>query len=349
MVTIIRDAAYRMISMYLVVPLTINYLQLQQLCFTRSLELTDVLTAIAKEPGQPDGEMLYKEVVPDGISLEQIFIDAADGRYLNQDTNPWYSLYMYGYWRSRDGSGADNGGSQKEGEALSAMKFLEKRVTEYGHTIIRDEFTKSSGYDPELTAETIRVMSMWMATLQSLYDSAAFCDDEDFKDGTWDSAKFVSPVDKAAAFWFGDADAVGAQEGGSLYAWTERTRLNFTFNENLPASSPSSFNANKELVTGFKKLQTLLGECMGTIDPSSEYGFVSDEVLGSDVANKMRVTVEEMRAAMMIPVVQNMIHRTAVVGLDGSSATRDDYMIVSHLCDRIAADHYHMHNSSRLL
>merc|ERR1719253_1932148 len=114
------------------------------------------------------------------------------------------------------------------------MTFLGEPVTAYGHTIVSDEFGKTSGYDPALTAETIRAVNVWMATVQSLYDAVALCDggdDPEFEEGT-----IVSPVDMAAAFWFGnhpgdDDDggggaledtSMGGNGNGTMYAWAER-------------------------------------------------------------------------------------------------------------------------------
>mmetsp|Transcript_27022 Transcript_27022/g.57901 ORF Transcript_27022/g.57901 Transcript_27022/m.57901 type:complete len:145 (-) Transcript_27022:726-1160(-) len=84
--------------------------------------------------------------------------------YLNMRTNPFYSIfrYMYALWRSANGSGkygSDNTSlpsstSSTLPSARSTMTFLKKPVDNYEHTIISDEFSKSSGYDDGSTAET---------------------------------------------------------------------------------------------------------------------------------------------------------------------------------------------------
>ena len=62
------------------------------------------------------------------------------------------------------------------------MKFLNQDVDFYAHTIINDEFGKKSGYDSQLTADTIRVNNLWMATVQALYNAVQLCDEADDPD-----------------------------------------------------------------------------------------------------------------------------------------------------------------------
>lgn len=189
------------------------------------------------------------------------------------------------------------------------MKFLGEKVDYYGHTIITDEFTKASGYDSELNAETIRVTNMWMATVQSLYDASALChtgpDDID-------SLTYVSPIDKAAAFYYGTHDDETSSEGGSLYAWVSRTKQQF--------SGDDGFDVNDAMKNGFSTLQTTLRNCLNLWDTE-----ITDEQ-----EYEMDKLVNTLTNRMTIPLVQNLIYYASEVAkVETPDTTTIDYLIVS--------------------
>jgi hypothetical protein len=157
---------------------------------------------------------------------------------------------MYGFWKSANGNGKDG-----QHMARDQMFFLDDAVDFYGHTIITNEFEKDSGYNATFNAETIRVSNMWMATVQSLYEAAALCHQgpDDI-----DQSTFVSPIDKAAAFYFGTHEDESSIEGGSLYAWTSRTRKLFV--------NDAAFVVNDAMKYGIIQLQQLLTTCLDAWD-----------------------------------------------------------------------------------
>jgi hypothetical protein len=189
------------------------------------------------------------------------------------------------------------------------MMFLNNKVDYYGHTIITDEFTKASGYDSNLNAETIRVTNMWMAAIQSLYDSSALC--HTGPDGL-DQLTFVSPIDKAAAFYYGTHEDESSVEGGSLYAWAARTRNLF--------SGDSGWNANDVVKEGLTTLQATLTDCLTVWDTD-----ITDEQ-----EYEMDKLVNTLANGMTVPLVQNLIYyANEVAESDAVDATTVDYLIVS--------------------
>ena len=302
------------------------YHQITQNEITNSVALTELVEAIAIEDNISNGTSLYQLNVENLISLESISTTTSiSSNYLNSNTNPLYGLYMYAYWRSPNGSGSNRASTQNRED----MQFLSKSVDNYGHTIIMDEFGKTSGYDPTLTAEVIRVMNMWMATIQSLYDAVQLCDGEE--DPGVDDVSYISPIDKAAAFWFGSlkgADETSMQGNGSLYAWAHRAKSNFVFTDVV-------FDVNSEMVLELNQLQTLLPTCWAdpaeiTVDP-----ITGEEV---DVALQMRRIVDDISRYMTVPLVQNLIHHAAsIANSDEANAAptvqsdKIDWVIVSLL------------------
>ena len=64
----------------------------------RSVELTELVAAIANETAMEDGMARYEQDTASGISLESITITDSDAEiYLDPLTNPIYSLYMYAF------------------------------------------------------------------------------------------------------------------------------------------------------------------------------------------------------------------------------------------------------------
>jgi len=208
------------------------------------------------------------------------------------------------------------------------MQFLEKKVDDYGHTIIMDELNKESKYNSSLTADTIRVVNLWMGTVQSLYDSVQECDNYDPEyDDDLDFATFVNPVDKAAAFWFGDYDRGGAgtssaDASGSLYAWAERAKEHFSFQ--VPGNA---FDANAQFKENILLLQDVMSNCL-----TKGEGQVPGEEIQK--AADMRRIVDHMVSIMTVPMVQNLIHHAVNVemGVETTTGFPDansiDYLIL---------------------
>ncbi|KAL7522638.1 hypothetical protein ACHAWX_007338 [Stephanocyclus meneghinianus] len=213
-------------------------------------DLTLLIEAIAAEPDATKGQQFYSKFTPNSkFSLESIGANASS-TILDDSTNPLYAIYMYAFWKSPNGNG-------KNGQHMprDQMLFLDDAVDFYGHTIITNEFEKDSGYNATFNAETIRVTNMWMATVQSLYEAAALCHQgpDDI-----DPLTYVSPIDKAAAFYFGTHEDESSIEGGSLYAWTSRTRRFFV--------NDAAFVVNDAMKNGIIQLQQLLTKCLSAWD-----------------------------------------------------------------------------------
>ena len=190
------------------------------------------------------------------------------------------------------------------------MKFFSDPVEYYGHSIISDEFSKASGYDPNLNAETIRVTNMWMATVQSLYDASNLCHKGPSE---IDALTYVNPVDKAAAFWYGTAEDAMSAQGGSLYAWMRRSN-------NLSVSG-TAYNPLLTVQEGLKFLQSYLTDCLDKWDAE-----VTDQQ-----EYDMDKQVSEIVGAMTVSLVRNLIYyANKVAGIEGEKdATTVDYLIVS--------------------
>ena len=211
---------------------------------------------------------------------------------------------MYALWRSAHGNGQDD----KDLPRLS-MQFLNEPVDYYGHTIIMDEFRKKSGYNPTLTADTIRVTNMWMATVHYLYEGVALCSQGLMNQ---DDPNFVDPIDEAAAFWIGTHEDADSSEGGSLYAWANRIHDKFV--------SSSLFVPNKEILNGMKKLKMDLAACLKPTTGETER---------SNMAYEMRILVDDVTRYMTVPLVQSLIFSMSdLIQLDDNDADETDYMIL---------------------
>ena len=158
------------------------------------IKLTELLDAIEKSGTTEEGLSFYTQL-EGGVSLQSL----STGSQLDyvKRINPIYIIYMYGLWISDDGDNDSN--------SYSGKVFDDEDLANFGDTIVRDEFGKASGYDPLLTAETIRVVNMWMAMTTELYKAVASC-----RDG---SSSGANPVDFAAALWFGNHQNAEASEG----------------------------------------------------------------------------------------------------------------------------------------
>ena len=309
--------------------LNYNFLQSNLICtyhihihhhHTNSIDLTPLLEAISLEPTKEEGKARYQQM-ENGMSLESLGGGGSSGgtsqtfsKFFNARTNPLYSIYMYAYWRSQNGSGSSSS-TTADLPNRGGMTFLDEPGDYYGHTIIQNELSKESKYDAELTAETVRVVNVWMATVQALYDAVQTCDDSDGTPVDTSDPVFVNPVDQAAAFWFGSLETVGSSDGGTLYAWAQRTNDLYI----------GGVDVNAGMIEGLKDLQTMLNSCL-----TSGAGSGGDDIVG-DSAKEMRVKVDDVVRIMTIPLVQNLIVRASAVASDASDADPNevDYMIVS--------------------
>jgi hypothetical protein len=83
-----------------------------------------------------------------------------------------------------------------------------------------------SGYTARLTSESISVINVWMAFVQSLYDAVSVCAldinvDGDVASSTTDidDLGYVSLVDVTAAFWYGSRQTwFDDGNNGTMYA-----------------------------------------------------------------------------------------------------------------------------------
>jgi hypothetical protein len=186
---------------------------------------------------------------------------------------------MYGLWSSDLG---DN-----DGDGYSDKMFNDEPILTYGDTIVSDEINKSSGFDPDLSAETIRITNMWMAATTELYRAAESC-----RNGYVNRAhKGFNPVDFAAALWYGYEQNPDLTTGGSLYAWAKRIQNSFV---------DQSDGANEQIRIKLVELQQDFASCKGLADSQAE-------LKGAQMKHK----VDEITRWMLVPLVQYFIHHLA--------------------------------------
>jgi len=266
------------------------------------IQLTELVEAIENNAnGLAEAEFFYR-TESHGLSLEKIsnsneddFSYSNPSHFLNQDVNPLYPIYMFAFWRGTHGNGKNGNDVPRE-----SMKFLSKPVDFYGHTIIQAEFEKDSGYDAEVTAQTIRATNMWMATVQSLYNGVQMCDE---KPDDFDEPNFVNPIDMAAAFWIGTQEEESAVGGGSLYAWAKDIGSKFTGQD-----------VNAQIVQRLKSLQINLQNC-----------FVAPEEETYDIAANMRADADSITRLMTVPLVQSLLWHSTSLG----DANKRNFVVVS--------------------
>ena len=289
------------------------------------MTLSQIVHAISVEDAT-NGTNLYRRVsfsASGGLSysLEGIFNNPDDdnARYVDATNNPLYGIYMHSYWKSSHGSTVDAvEGSSSSSSSYSERQrysFLDARVDVYGSTIIENMLAKATGYDPRLTAEAVRSVGVWMAFVQALYNAVSLCALDANGDGSVSSSDvlfdatdpgYVSPVDVAAAFWFGsydptnNADDGDDDDSGSLYAWSRKARSNF---------GSVQFDANDAIVRGLSGLQPMLPECLAARSSGSN----AEEV--ADRAKRMRTTADDIVRYATVPMVQNLIHHSARLAL----------------------------------
>ena len=228
------------------------------------------------------------------------------------------------------------------------MIFLNEPISNYAHTIITDEYKKTSGYDSTLTSETIKVMSVWMSVVQSLYNVVDLCDEGTIPD--INDSSYVNPIDVASALYIGnlqDTDS-SSKNSNSLYAWVDKASNNFETSSSvvLPTNvqnvlQEGSISPSERILNGLVELQTLLPTCWTETDDDDD----------NDVAQQMRIKVDDITKLLKIPLVQNLIYYAANVATGASNeapTARDtiDWVIVSclfcslfNVCPCIALTH----------
>ena len=167
---------------------------------------------------------------------------------------------MHSLWMSAHGSG---GYAVALSKPRDKYRSLEEWADAYGATIIETTLTKLSAYDPILMAEAIRIVGVWMAFVQSLYDAVSLCAHDPNINGNVavidvGDAVYVSPMEDAAAFWYGSRGGDGDGDGNAggednnnrlLYAWAGAACTNF---------DGADFVANDKIGSGLTRLQPLL-------------------------------------------------------------------------------------------
>ena len=241
------------------------------------VKLTENLEEISNTDRYSTALASYRET-QDGISLQCLSTGTDWDDIIH--TNPVYVIYMYGLWMSDDGDNDSDGYGNK--------KFDSGDILNYGDTIVMDEFNKQSGFDAELTAETIRVMNMWMAAVNEIYAAAESC--RYGLNGVDIGYSKYNPVDSAAAFWFGSLQDPNSSDGGSLYAWAKRAQQDFV----------SDFVVNDDIIDKLKELQQSYNECKTLVGGSQELKGI-----------EMKHKADDIVRVMTVPLVQRFIHHLA--------------------------------------
>lgn len=197
------------------------------------------------------------------------------GNQLASKINPLFVIYTYGLWISPAGDSDPDGYSTKSFDNMS--------VSNYGDAVVTDSFDKESGYIPDLTAETIRILNMFMAMVTEMYRAGESCSNGN----TLDS----NPVDFAAAFWFGTAQDPASSDGGSLYAWAQRAGANF---------SGQTLMIPDVITAKLSELQQSYAGCASLAEAERAAKGV-----------EMRHQVDDIVRMLSVPLVQNFIHHLA--------------------------------------
>lgn len=264
---------------------------------TFSTDLTELLDAIEQSTDSSKGLEFYKKVtdLASSTSLEHL----STVRTPHERANPLSSILKYALYRSENGNGNEIHVSR------DGMEFLDKPIDNYGDSIVIAEFNKRSGYNPVLTAETIRATNVWMGTANALYEGVALCRAEsngELVDGTVpgfvsiDDPNYVDPIDKAAAMWIGTHENKTSMDGGSLYAWASRMDTGYFHIDDPP------FSANDEILVGLKELKSDLATCI-------DVGTAQEDKV--EMAYKMRVFADDVVKYMTVPLVQSLISSMA--------------------------------------
>ncbi len=211
---------------------------------------------------------------------------------------------MHSLWMSAHGSG---GYAIALSKPRNKNQSLEEWADAYGATITENTLTKLSGYNPVLTAEAICVVGVWMAFMQSLYNAVSLCAHDPNINGNVPvidvgDAVYVSPVEAAAAFWYGSHGSNGnsnvrGEDNNNrlLYAWAGAACANI---------DDAYFVANDEIGSGLTRLQPLLTECLGYRN-----GGMTTKIRLH--ARRSRTIVDNIVRYVTVSMVQNLIHHLA--------------------------------------
>lgn len=249
-----------------------------------------------------------------------------------------YNLYMHALWRSTHGSGGGSSSTSNIDNNSQSPRteytFIDKAVDNYGATIVDNMFDKSTGYNPLLTAETIKVITTWMAFIQSIYDSVSLCAFDENSNGNvittmttdMNDPSYISPVDIAAAFWYGSksSDTTTAtttqspQNDGSLYAWTMIAKSNFSptmgFGNTL-------FDTNDAISSTLSKLQQLLPTCLIARRTQQQQQDHNEDQVVAEYAKRMRILADDIVRYATVPMVQNLVHHCASLAMGVNMTT----------------------------
>jgi hypothetical protein len=238
---------------------------------------------------------------------------------------------MHAYWRSTHGSGSSSISSssqQQQHQSRSEYTFLDQSVDNYGATIVENMFTKPTGYNPTLTSETIKVITTWMGFIQSVYDAVTLCALDENANGdvmttlttNINDPAYISPVDIAAAFWYGNFRTSEPNQDpmndGSLYAWTILAKSNFSpimdFGNGL-------FDTNDAITRSLSKIQKLLPTCLIARNSGQD-----DQV--TEYAKQMRIVADDIVRYASVPMIQHLIHHcaTLAMGVNMNMTMADD-------------------------
>ncbi len=146
-----------------------------------------------------------------------------------------------------------------------------------------------------------------MGFVQSLYNAVSLCAHDPNIDGNVavinvGDAVYVSPVEAAAAFWYGsrvgNGDGnVGGEDNnnGLLYAWAGAACANF---------DRADFVVNDKIGSGLTRLQPLLMECLGYRNG----GMMTKIALH---ARRTRTIADDVVRYATVQMVQNLVHHLA--------------------------------------
>ena len=172
-----------------------------------------------------------------------------------------------------------------------------------------------------------------MSVVQSLYNAVSLCDGGVIPD--IDDGSYVNPIDVASALYIGNLQSIdqnSIENSNSLYAWVTKASMNFEMSEVLPTNvqnvlQEGSITLSERILNGLVELQTLLPTCWQSTT-------TTDDNNDNDVAQQMRMKVDDLTKLLKIPLVQNLIHYSASVATganDVAPTARDtiDWVIVS--------------------
>jgi hypothetical protein len=214
---------------------------------------------------------------------------------------------MHSLWMSVHGSG---GYAIALSKLHNKYQFLEEWVDVYGATVIENMLMKLSGYNPILTAEAIRIVGVWMAFVQSLYNAVSLCAHDlninsnvaviDVR-----NAVYVSPMEAAAAFWYGSHGSNGNNDVGGK---DKNNRLLYAWGAACANFDGADFITNDKIRSELMRLQPLLMECLGYRNG----GMMTKIALHT---RRTRTITDDVVRYATMPMVQNLVQHLARIAL----------------------------------